>query len=154
MLEIRRAERRDAEAAFDIRLQAIRTQCGSAYSAAQVMAWSSVPLTDHYRAWVAEDYYLGRVDGQPVATGVIDLRSGQMEAIFVLPAFMGQGIGPQMIVHLEALARAAGLSETHLEATLNAQDFYRRCGYAGEVQAIYHSPSGLQLACVPMRKSL
>ena len=37
---------------------------------------------------------------------------------------------------------------------LNAADFYRRCGYVGDEQAIYHSPSGLQLACIPMRKHL
>ncbi|UHC82082.1 hypothetical protein LS633_27470 [Pseudomonas sp. NIBR-H-19] len=44
--------------------------------------------------------------------------------------------------------------EVCLDATLNAVDFYRRCGYIGEGSAIYQSPSGLQLACVPMVKAL
>jgi hypothetical protein len=59
-----------------------------------------------------------------------------------------------VLVYLEALARELGIEEVILDATLNAADFYRRCGYVGDEPAIYHSPSGLQLACIPMRKHL
>lgn len=72
----------------------------------------------------------------------------------MLPEFMGQGIGKKMVIHLEHLARKAGLAEIHLEATLNSESFYQRCGFTAGAQAIYNSPSGLQLACVPMRKQL
>ena len=48
----------------------------------------------------------------------------------------------------------AGLVEIHLEATLNTENFYQRCGFTGSAQAVYNSSSGLQLACVPMRKQL
>ncbi|MCH5516135.1 GNAT family N-acetyltransferase [Pseudomonas syringae] len=154
MLQIRRAERCDAEAAFDIRFQAIQNQCSTVYTNAQVMAWTCVPLTDKYRSWVENDYHLACVNGLPVATGLINLQSGELEAIFVLPKFMGQGIGKKMVTHLEHLARKAGLAEIHLEATLNAESFYKRCGFTASAQAVYNSPSGLQLACVPMRKQL
>ena len=154
MLQIRRAKRCDAEAAFDIRFQAIQNQCSTVYTNDQVVAWTCVPLTDKYRSWVENDYYLACVDGVPVATGVINLESGELEAIFVLPSFMGQGIGKRMVAHLERLAREAGLAEIHLEATLNAETFYQRCGFTGSAHAVYISPSGLRLACVPMRKQL
>ncbi len=68
--------------------------------------------------------------------------------------FMGQGIGQRMPDPLEQLARDAGLAEVHLEATLNAAAFYRRRGFVGDTQAVYQSPYGVQLACVPMRKPL
>lgn len=154
MLQIRPAKRGDAQVAFDIRLQAIRHQCGAAYTNEQVMAWTSVPLTDSYRAWVEKDYHLALVDGVPAATGLINFQSGELGAVFVLPAFMGQGIGKSMVRYLEHLARKAGLAEIHLEATLNATAFYRCCGFTGTIQSVYHSSSGLQLACVPMRKQL
>lgn len=131
MLQVRRAKRCDAEAAFNIRFQAIQNQCNSVYTHDQVVAWTCVPLTDKYRSWVEKDYYLACVDGVPVATGVINLESGELEAIFVLPSFMGQGIGKKMVAHLEHLAREAGLTEIHLEATLNAERFYQRCGFTG-----------------------
>ncbi|WP_044422978.1 GNAT family N-acetyltransferase [Pseudomonas syringae group genomosp. 3] len=154
MLQIRRAERCDAEAAFDIRFQAIQNQCSVVYTNAQVLAWTCAPLTDNYRSWVEKDYHLACVNGLPVATGLINLQSGELEAIFVLPRFMGQGIGKKMVAHLEHLARKAGLAEIHLEATLNAENFYQRCGFIGSTPAVHNSSSGLQLACVPMRKQL
>ena len=152
MLKIRRAERRDAEAAFAIRLQAIRHQCGTRYTADQVMAWTDVPLTDRYRDSVEKKYHLVCVNEVPVATGFIDIPGGELGAIFVLPEFMGQGIGKKLLVHLEQLARESGLAQVHLEATLNAAAFYRRCGFTGSTEAIHRSPSGLQLACIPMSK--
>lgn len=91
---------------------------------------------------------------QPVATGFIDLQSGELGALFVLPAYIGQGIGRSMLLHLERLALEAGISDIHLDATPNAAPFYRCCGYLGTSQAIYLSPTGLELPCVPMRKRL
>lgn len=154
MLQIRPAKRGDAQAAFDIRLQAIRYQCATDYTNEQVMDWTSVPFTDGYRAWVEKDYHLAWVDKVPVGTGLINFQSGELGAVFILPEFMGQGIGKSMVNYLEHLARETGLAEIHLEATLNAAAFYRRCGFIGEAQSVYNSPSGLQLACVPMRKQL
>ena len=154
MLQIRPARRSDAEAAFDIRLQAIRHHCRTVYTDEQVKAWTAVPITERYRDWVKSDYHLGWVEGVPVATGLIDFQSGELGALFVLPAFMGQGVGKKMVSYLEQLARGAGLTEIHLEATLNATDFYHSCGFVGDRESIYHSPSGLELACVPMRKRL
>lgn len=154
MLLIRPAKRTDAEAAFDIRLQAIRHQCITVYTAEQVMAWTDVPLTDRYRASVEKEYHVAWLGETPVATGLIDFQSGEIGAIFVLPAFMGQGIGKAMLLYLERLAFKAGIVDIHLDATPNATAFYRRCGYHGDNQAIYTSPSGLELACTPMRKQL
>lgn len=154
MLQIRPARYSDAEVAFDIRLQAIRNQCITGYTPEQVQAWTQVPLTDRYRASVERQYHIAWRGEVAVATGLIDFESGELGALFVLPSFMGQGIGKAMIRHLERLAVEAGLGEIHLDATPNATAFYHRCGYQGEVGGIYTSPSGLELACTPMHKRL
>ncbi len=154
MLEIKRAGQGDAQVAFDIRLQAIRHQCIGAYTVEQMMAWTKGSASDGYDVLMKKHFYLGCIDGQPVATGMLDLDNREIGAIFVLPDFMQRGIALRMLSHLERVARDLGLKEVMLDATLNAEDFYRRCGYAGEASAIYHSPSGLQLACVPMAKSI
>ncbi|MBF7144201.1 MULTISPECIES: GNAT family N-acetyltransferase [Pseudomonas] len=154
MLQIRPARYSDAEAAFDIRFQAIRHQCITVYTSEQVQAWTEVQLTDRYRANVERQYHIAWWGEVAIATGLIDLQSAELGALFVLPAFMGQGVGKSMIQYLERLALEAGLDEIHLDATPNATAFYRRCGYHGEVAGIYTSPSGLQLACTPMRKRL
>jgi GNAT superfamily N-acetyltransferase len=154
MLEIRHAKPNDAQTAFDIRLQAIRHQCIGAYTAEQMLAWTAGAAKDGYSDLMEKHFYLGCIDGEPVATGMLDLENSEVGAIFVLPGFMKQGIGVRMLNHLECLARELGLKEVNLDATLNAVDFYRRCGFVGNEYAIYHSPSGLQLTCVPMVKGL
>ncbi|WP_213939341.1 hypothetical protein [Pseudomonas sp. dw_612] len=78
----------------------------------------------------------------------------KIRTIFVLFDFMQQGIGLKRVNHLEGLSRDPGLEEANLDAALNAADFYRCCGFVGDVAAVNHSSSGLQLACVPMVKSL
>ena len=154
MLQIRPATRADADVAFAIRRHAIRDQCIGAYSAEQMQIWTAGSAADGYCQLMESHFYLGCVDAEPVVTGMLDLARREIGAIFVLPGFMGRGYALQMLDHLETLARGLGLEQVVLDATLNAADFYRRCGYVGEDVSIYHSPSGLQLACVPMVKAL
>lgn len=85
---------------------------------------------------------------------MLDLDNNEVGALFVLPQFTGRGYGKAMLDHLEALARELELAEVVLDATLNAASFYRACGYVGEQPAIYRSPSGLELACIPMTKRI
>ncbi|MGX1185418.1 GNAT superfamily N-acetyltransferase [Pseudomonas sp. F-14 TE3623] len=154
MFEIRRATHSNAQTAFDIRLQAIRHQCIGAYTTEQMLAWTAGAAKDGYSDLMDKHFYLGCIQGEPVATGMLDLERSEIGAIFVLPSFMQRGIGLRVLDYLECLARDLGLKEVNLDATLNAADFYRRCGFVGDEPAIYHSPSGLQLACVPMVKAL
>ncbi|MBA2925840.1 GNAT family N-acetyltransferase [Pseudomonas sp. P7] len=154
MLEIKRATPEDANAAFDIRREAIRSQCIGAYTAEQMALWTRGSADDGYSTLMEKPFYLGWVNDEPVATGMLDLDNNEVGALFVLPQFTGRGYGKAMLDHLEALARELELAEVVLDATLNAASFYRACGYVGEQPAIYHSPSGLELACIPMIKRI
>lgn len=154
MLQITRATRDDATTAFDIRREAIRSQCVGAYTAEQMALWTRGSAEDGYDTLMDKPFYLGWVNDEPVATGMLDLDNNEVGALFVLPAFTGRGYGKTMLDHLEKLARELAIEEVVLDATLNAASFYRACGYVGEKQAVYHSPSGLALACIPMVKRL
>ncbi|MFK3605231.1 GNAT family N-acetyltransferase [Pseudomonas fluorescens] len=154
MLEIKRATPDDANAAFHIRREAIRSQCIGAYTAEQMALWTRGSAEDGYSVLMGKPFYLGWVQGEPVATGMLDLDNNEVGALFVLPAFTGRGYGKHMLEHLEKLARASAIEQVVLDATLNAASFYRACGYVGNEQAVYHSPSGLTLACIPMVKRL
>lgn len=154
MLQIKRATRDDATTAFDIRREAIRSQCIGAYTAEQMALWTRGSAEDGYHTLMVKPFYLGWVNNEPVATGMLDLDNNEVGALFVLPAFTGRGYGKTMLDHLEKLARELAIEEVVLDATLNAASFYRACGYVGDEQAVYHSPSGLELACIPMVKRL
>ncbi|WLH88136.1 GNAT family N-acetyltransferase [Pseudomonas sp. FP453] len=152
MLEIKPATAQDAPAAFDIRREAIRSQCIGAYTREQMMLWTRGNADDGYSALMDKPFYLGWVQGQPVITGMLD--HNEIGALFVLPGFAGRGYGKAMLEHLEYQARQRAVETVVLDATLNAASFYRACGYVGDEQAVYHSPSGLTLACIPMTKRL
>ncbi|WP_248797882.1 GNAT family N-acetyltransferase [Pseudomonas sp. MWU13-2105] len=154
MFTIRRATQSDSQTAFDIRLLAIRHQCVGAYTTEQIQVWTAGSPENGYSELMEKHFYLGCIRGNPVATGMLDLEKSEIGAIFVLPSFMQLGIGMRVLRHLEHLARDLGLERVNLEATLNAAEFYRRCGFVGDTPAIYHSPSGLQLACIPMVREL
>jgi GNAT superfamily N-acetyltransferase len=154
MLEIKRATPTDANAAFDIRRAAIRSQCIGAYTAEHMALWTRGKAEDGYSALMGKPFYLGWLNGEPIATGMLDSANNEVGALFVLPAFTGRGYGKAVLDHLEHVARELAIEEVVLDATLNAASFYRACGYVGDEQAIYHSPSGLQLACIPMKKQI
>ena len=154
MLTIRPATPADAQVAYDIRREAVRHHCIGAYPAEQMLAWTAGSAEDGYAGLMDGQFYMGCIEGEPVATGMLDVKNREIGAIFVLPGYMQQGFGKQMLAFLEALAHTLGLEDVVLDATLNAAAFYRRCGYVGEATALYHSPLGIDLACVPMVKTL
>ena len=99
-------------------------------------------------------YLNGKKYRQIIATGMIDLSNGFIDAIFVNPQHMGSGMGKEMLAYLERLAVEAGLSLLTLESTLNAAEFYRKCCFIGDEISVYQSPRGFNLDCIVMCKKL
>jgi GNAT superfamily N-acetyltransferase len=153
-IEIRKAARSDAALAWELRKQATQAQCLQAYPQALIAAWTMGEQGEDWADSVERDFYLA-VDGDAVlATGMLNRESARIEAVFVHPEHMRQGIGRQMMAFLETQARASGLHQITLEATLNAVPFYRSCGFAGECAAICQSARIMPMDCMIMSKCL
>ncbi|RDI98399.1 GNAT family N-acetyltransferase [Dyella solisilvae] len=153
-VHIRKANIDDAPAVFAIRREAILAQCRDHYPPGDLAIWTSGELSAAFAARVADQFLVALVDGQVVGSGMIDLSTGKIDAVFVHPACMRHGVGRAVMEHLETLARGAGLPAIHLESTLNAAPFYRAQGFEGESQSLYQSSLGVSLACVCMVKHL
>jgi GNAT superfamily N-acetyltransferase len=153
-VHIRKAAIEDAQACFAIRREAIRAQCGGHYPVADLDIWTSGAMSATFAQRVADHFYVAVADGQDVGTAMIDLATGKIDAVFVLPAYMGRGIGRALMVQMESLALDAGLASIQLESTLNAAPFYRALGFKGDNLSTYQSSLGVSLACVPMMKHL
>jgi GNAT superfamily N-acetyltransferase len=154
MITIRKARREDAQTAWDIRTAAIRNRCVGHYPAEALAIWTAGEMRDDFAVAVEESFYVATTADRVVATGTVNLESGKVDAIFVCPDHMGIGVGKMIMSHLESIARCHGLTELHLDSTLNAAPFYRACGFCGDEVAVYISPRGIALACIPMDKRL
>ena len=83
MLKIEKANRKDARAALEIRNAAILNQCVSHYSMDVLKEWTSGELSDEFTDSVEMNFYVAIDDNQVVGTGMINIESGKIDAIFV-----------------------------------------------------------------------
>ena len=153
-IKIRKATKFDTQSVLDVRNAAIKSQCAGHYPEDVLRTWADVELTEVFSEAVERCCHVALLDGRVVATGMINLESGKLDALFVEPAHMNLGLGKQVLAHLEQLAIEAGLAHLSLDSTLNAAAFYRAQGFIGDLITTYESPRGLSLACVPMIKTL
>jgi GNAT superfamily N-acetyltransferase len=151
---IRRAIIDDALTVFAIRREAIRARCRDHYPWQDLETWTSGEMSETFARRVADQFHVAVTSEHIVGTGIIDLTTGKIDAVFVKPEYMGHGVGRAMMAHLEGLAIREGLQDIHLDATLNAAPFYRVLGFEGDGTTIYESSLGVNLACVPMIKHL
>ena len=154
MVEIRKAKSSDAKVAWELRKEAINWQGAGSYSKIQLEVWTAGDLTEEYAELVERYFYVLELDGQVVATGMLGWETGKLDAVFVKPVQMAKGYGRMMLNHLESIAIERGLNELMLDSTLNAAAFYRKNGFIGEEVSVYHSPRGVSLACIPMKKNI
>lgn len=154
MTSIRKATRSDARVAWEIRNASINSQCKGHYPEKDLALWTSGEAPDDFVEMVEKSFYTAVREDQVIGTGMIDLDTGKIDAIFVHPNHMGAGVGKQILLHLEQLAIEAGLTRLILDSTLNASGFYRAYGFEGEKVSRYKSPWGAMLDCIPMVKNI
>lgn len=82
--------------------------------------------------------------------GTAAREGGMLATFFVASEFQGRGVGTRLLAALESDARAAGLTELRVDASLTGTPFYERRGYrrTGAVAmgtAGPHVPLGKQL---------
>lgn len=153
-VHIEKARAEDAAALWKLRSDALRTQCAGYYDAELLEAWAGSKMPEGFARDAAANFDVIRDGRRIVACGLVSLKDGSIDALFVDPAAFGQGHGRAMLEHLQAQAQQHGLQHLRLDASLNAVGFYRNCGFVGDKIGKYRSPSGFELDCMPMEKSI
>jgi len=151
----RAATAADLAALWPLRTRAVRASCAAHYPATVIEIWSaSAPpaslagLVNLGTALVAEE------DGALAGFAVLDLASGEVDAVFVEPAYQGRGIARDLLRWLEVLAQGRGVQRLFLSASLNAVAFYERAGFMRVRDEVYAHRSGIGIASVFMEKVL
>ena len=151
----------DAADLLKIHAAAVHQTAAPFYSQAIIHGWSRLSFTpervDKVRERWIEDPELytvvARHGDRPVGFGLISNRS-ELGALYVHPDFGRRGIGGRLIAALEQAALARGLSYLTANASLNAKAFYQKQGFEVLGPATFRLASGLEMACVKIRKDL
>jgi ribosomal protein S18 acetylase RimI-like enzyme len=74
--------------------------------------------------------WVGEIDNKPIAFYTLQNKDGiaWIDNLWVLPEYMGQGVGKQLFLDATSRARQMGYKTLQLEADPNAAGFYERMG--------------------------
>jgi putative acetyltransferase len=150
----------EARTFLEIHHAAVRGLAVNDYSASVIENWAPIPITE-----AAVDRFLmnqrdgeirlmAEMEGGPVGIGVLVVTNSELRACYVDPRNVRKGVGSALIWEIERLARQHGLTQLHLDSSLNAEPFYAALGYCVEERIDYTLSSGVKMAAVKMRRRL
>lgn len=158
-LQLARAE--DTEAMLIVHRAAVRGVATHFYNPETIEDWGS-PIRSEYVESLAQRIMRGEEEavvardasGHVIGFGSIVPSAYELRALYVAPEHGGTGIGGMILRDLEARAQKRGIDELSVDASVNAEAFYRRHGFEVEGRGQHALPSGRQIDCVRMRKHL
>ena len=154
-MKIRRATGEDLHNLHAVHRESIFGLCPAHYPAVELSRWTDSLRPGKYVALFAgREAFVAEESGQILGFAVLDLRESLINATYVSPQTVRRGIGRCLVEAMERVAKQGGLSQLHLNSTLNAVPFYERLGYVQEKTGYNRLPTGVELPCVMMTKNL
>lgn len=156
-LQFREATSSDAQTLWWIKHAAIDSIEEDVYSDEQLRSWKPTgeDVSDFKRAIESDtfDSILAEVEDESAGYGVLNVEDGRIDAVFVHPDYMGEGIATSLVRQLETRAQMHDLEELEIVSSLNAKSFYQHLEYwdfGTKVRTI----DGTELEFAIMRKQL
>lgn len=129
-MKLRRGERDDVEALFEIRCSVVENHQSREELAALGITTESVAAMIESGGYLS---IIAEVDDRPVGFAMAQISDGYVFALFVKPGYEGQGIGKALMKTVEAGLHSAGVAEAWLatgaDPRLRAVGFYRHLGW-------------------------
>ena len=158
-MTVRRAGEDDAAALLALSLAAIRMSAAEHYEERQLDAWAARRTLEGHRRMVADTAVFVAGVGHEVAgfasialQPVGSLAAGEVDQLFVHPAFGGRGVARALLVAVASAARDEGLTELVTHASWRAAPVFERLGYDRvEVETV--QLDGVPITRVLMRSS-
>jgi putative acetyltransferase len=152
----------DALSIIEAHRAAVRGMAIGFYSREIVEEWAPISVSpervEGFARTIAsgEEVVVVAVDssGLILGFGSIVPSNDELRAVYVRSEHGRKGVGRAILRRLEDLAREAGLKELRMDASINAEAFYKANGFSSEASGKHTMSSGGRMACVRMRKSL
>ena len=156
MVNIRKATKNDIVQFKEVIKSSILFLCRDYYTLDQLRALlGQFPEHTLYEKWLNERVMVVAENNQGIigfAQYNTDLKF--IEAVHVAPQQARQGIGKRLLGELELIAAGKGALKITLESSLNATQFYDKCGYKKVKHGKYYCKNGVVLETVTYEKSL
>jgi putative acetyltransferase len=155
---VRRARQEDTPAFIDIHHRSVRGLASGHYAAEVLNAWAppvgEYDLHEFERNVDGEIRLIAEVDGTAVGIGALVVADSELRACYVVPDAARRGVGSAIVREIERIAKAEGLSELTLQASVNAEPFYLALGYHVIERGEHALRGGQRMAAVKMTKPL
>jgi N-acetylglutamate synthase-like GNAT family acetyltransferase len=157
-ISIRAAKPTDAEAIVRVHYAAVHEIAFAFYPSEIIEDWSRTPDEARYQ-WMRQTITRGDevVIVAEDKSGILGFGSiipklRELRALYIHPTAGRRGIGQQILQELETRAVAQGISCLQLNASLNAEAFYRRSGYTSLSRGTFRLSSEREMDCIKMKK--
>jgi putative acetyltransferase len=143
---------------LDIHSRSVHGLASGAYPRNVIEAWAQPPTAENLRRLSEnadqEIRLIAELDGVPVGIGALVLRESELRACYVTPDAARKGVGTAIVKEIERIASANNVTCLVLEASVNAETFYRAMGYVVISRGEHMLRSGDKMAAVKMHKLL
>ena len=125
------------------------------YTPEEIQSWAIPKKPESYQDSIrTKEFFVAEEDGVVMGFAVLNQENAEVEAVYVSSEAGRRGIGLALLRKLDERARTHSLGVLHLYASLNAVPFYERAGYVAQQQSKYRLSTGVEIACVPMVKTI
>lgn len=154
MTNIRRAVENDISEFKLVVKESILELCKDYYSAEQIDALlKQYPGFELYKKWISERVLLiAEKDEKIVGFAQFDPATSSIEAVHVSPRYTYQGIGRELVRKIENVAEEMGIRKITLGSSMNADNFYTKCGYCRKDITKFKCNSGVELDTIAYEK--
>lgn len=155
MLKIRKAQPDDCHSIASVHATSVKGIETHLYTPEEIQAWAVPRKPESYAVAIrSKEFVVAEDGGAIVGFGVLNPETAEVEAVYVTPGAGRRGIGGEILRKLEEQASDLGLKLLRLNASLNAAPFYERAGYKAQERSTYRLLTGVEIACIPMVKSI
>lgn len=160
-LTIRDAIEGDVDDIYNIHTEAIRKKCSSHYGTEDIDVWVARQNKAKYLPSIAaREIVVAEKLGKVVGFGHLldckesDWKTMQIRGLFVLPDCGVKGVGSALMKELEKRARDCSADCLIVQSSLNAVEFYRKCGFIPLELTTHQMSEQSCLQCHKMMKKL
>jgi len=155
-MNIRLATERDIDQFRRVIEASILVLCADDYNPQQLAALlKQYPGPKLYRQWLRSRVLIvAKNDTGVVGFAQFDPDTASIEAVHVDPEYTHCGIGRGMVNEIETIARQRGIHQITLDASINADKFYAKCGYTRTGPGSFRCNNGIELATIAYEKSI